>query len=278
MLTQCIVHFFRRQACKEFDGKSVASPKLPTLKDLMNRRRNPKAYSFFCYFFLRKVVGHAHFKCSYESTKSIQETVTASDEAYALCVLEGIWDLQEDTSVGTGTVVVCEDRALNGVSEKDKMATSAPTTTGTVPPGPQAGTSEQGNQNEVPMASNNGTTPVADNEDSHTDSGKNENETTSVTMCKNRYTALPGQLKELPHGGWTEQGVQRFNILQREIALERKNLVLVAKFDEYFASTIVELSGGRVGKIRGRKRKQAAMNNIESVPQVAVTQEVLWGK
>ena len=63
------------------------------LKDILQLRSNPnKAYTFFYDCVLRCVVGKTEWKRMIKLQKPIKDTVSVSDEAYALLLLENGWE------------------------------------------------------------------------------------------------------------------------------------------------------------------------------------------
>ena len=62
-----------------------------SLKDFLRMRKHQKAYAFFCENFLRCVVGKLEWKKCAHCMK-ISDIASPTDEAFALLVLENIWD------------------------------------------------------------------------------------------------------------------------------------------------------------------------------------------
>lgn len=65
---------------------------MPTLKQMLEGRKNKEAYSFFIYFFCRKAIGTVLFRQKYKIDRKVAKVLTSSDETYVLCYLEGTWD------------------------------------------------------------------------------------------------------------------------------------------------------------------------------------------
>lgn len=255
----------RLKACEKFDGTSSTAPKMPSLEEIMERRKNPEAYSFFCFFFVRKVVGATQFKTCYESTRSISATVTESDEAFALCVLEGIWTGNNRQRLKKKTGQEQEDASLSPATVAQAVANQAEGTNVTV--------GAAGDDTIVCSTAERD----AESEENASTCGASAQTTTTLAARKNKYTALPGELPELPHGGWTDAGVERYNEIQQEIVQERKNEAMVINFENYFAVHIEKLSGGRVTtKRQGKKRKRGPATETKDPIQVVLKQDVLW--
>jgi len=83
-------------ACSEvcqYDGSKEEEPEGPDLNELLDKgRQDPKAYTFFCHFFLPHVVGKQRWRNGIKTGAAISKLATVSDEAFTLLILENSWD------------------------------------------------------------------------------------------------------------------------------------------------------------------------------------------
>ncbi len=97
---------------------------MPTIAEFQEGRKNKDAYSFFCYFFLRRTIGHASFKDYFAGENaSISALFTESDEAFVLVILETsaeFWTAHaEDLRKKGGTKNIQGDGAAKRRNKKD---------------------------------------------------------------------------------------------------------------------------------------------------------------
>ena len=62
-----------------------------SMEEVLELRKNREAFKFFCFHFLASVVGIKKWEVNCNKML-VSEFVTASDEAWALLMLEGNWD------------------------------------------------------------------------------------------------------------------------------------------------------------------------------------------
>lgn len=62
-------------------------------------RKNLEAYSYFCFFFLRRAISHGCFKTHFgNENASVSKLFTESDEGFVLAILETHWKFWEENA------------------------------------------------------------------------------------------------------------------------------------------------------------------------------------